>query len=219
MRADSIVFTIAGMCFGVILGYVLGTQQAQKGTAATFVQSQPAAAAQPTPAPAGGGDAKPAPTLDEAKVQQLTTILKSDPNNASANIQLGNTYFDAERYEDAVKYYEAGVKLDPKNVDASTDLGVSYYYSKRTDEALKQFDYSLKIDPTHTKTLLNQGIVRAFGKRDFDGAIEAWNKVVQLAPNSQEGMAAKQGLQGIAAARGQAPPPGSAPAPSPTPGG
>ena len=116
MRADSIVFTIAGMCFGVILGFVLGTQQAQKGAAATFVQAPPSAAAQPTPAPAGG-DARPAPTLDEAKVQQLTTILKSDPNNASANIQLGNTYFDAERYEDAIKYYEAGVKLDPQNVD------------------------------------------------------------------------------------------------------
>jgi cytochrome c-type biogenesis protein CcmH/NrfG len=205
------------MCFGIILGWVLGTQQAQKGTAATFVQSQPAAAApQPAAQPAGpGSGTRPTPVLDDARVQQYTTILKSDPNNAQANIQLGNTYFDAERYEDAIKYYELGVKLEPKNVDASTDLGVSYYYSNRTDEALKQFDYSLKIDPKHTKTLLNQGIVRAFGKRDLQGATEAWQKVVELSPNSQEGLAAKQGLQGIAAASGR----GAPPSPAPTPGG
>ena len=66
MRADSIVFTIAGMCFGVILGYVLGTQQAQKGTAATFVQSQPAA--QPAPAPA----AEPA---DAARIERAQALV------------------------------------------------------------------------------------------------------------------------------------------------
>jgi tetratricopeptide (TPR) repeat protein len=101
------------------------------------------------------------------------------------------------------------LKLDPKNVDASTDLGVSYYYSSRTDEALKQFDYSLKLNPTHAKTLLNQGIVLAFGKRDLKGATDAWEKVVKLAPNSPEAQAARQGLQGIAAATGR----GGTPAP------
>ena len=47
---------------------------------------------------------------------------------------LANTYFDAERYDDAIKWYQEALKLDPKNPDASTDLGVSYYYSGRTDE-------------------------------------------------------------------------------------
>jgi tetratricopeptide (TPR) repeat protein len=125
-------------------------------------------------------------------------------------VQLGNAYFDAERYEDAVKYYEEALKLDPKNVDASTDLGVSYYYTNRADQALKQFDYSLSLDPNHTKTLLNQGIVLAFGKRDLDGASAAWKKVVTLAPQSQEGQAAQRGLEGIAASQaGKAPQAGS----------
>ena len=210
MRSDSIVFAIAGMCFGIILGWVIGTQQAGKQSAAVVqMQSAPAA-----PAPAADSQAsatRQPPALDEAKVQQMMTIIKSDPNNAGAHVQLGNVYFDAERYADAIKWYEDGLKLDPKNVDASTDLGVSYYYSNRTDEALKQFDYSLKLNPTHTKTLLNQGIVLAFGKRDLQGATAAWKKVVELAPGSPEALAAGQGLQGIAAAsgRGATPAPGS----------
>jgi len=208
MRSDSIVFAIAGMCFGIILGWVIGTQQATRRTGAVVQMQSGAAEPQPGANQQASGTRQP-PALDQAKVQGLMTIIKSDPKNAGAHVQLGNAYFDAERYADAIKWYEDGLKLDPKNVDASTDLGVSYYYSSRTDEALKQFDYSLKLNPTHAKTLLNQGIVLAFGKRDLKGATDAWEKVVQLAPNSPEAQAARQGLQGIAAATGR----GGAPAP------
>ena len=214
MRSDSIVFAIAGMCFGIILGWVIGTQQAsRRGAAAAQLQQ----AAAPSPAPAGtapAGGAHQAPPLDEAKVQSLQTIIKSDPKNSGAYVQLGNTYFDAERYVDAIKWYEEGVKLDPKNPDASTDLGVSYYYSGRTDDALKQFENSLKLNPKHAKTLFNKGIVLAFGKRDLQGATVAWQQVVQLAPGTPEAQAAQQGLQGIAAAQGRGPAPAPAPVPS-----
>jgi cytochrome c-type biogenesis protein CcmH/NrfG len=216
MRSDSIVFAIAGMCFGIILGWVIGTQQASR-RGATAVQLQQAATSSPAPGagdPAAGGTRQP-PPLDQGKVQSLETIIKSDPKNAGAYVQLGNTYFDAERYADAIKWYEEGVKLDPKNPDASTDLGVSYYYAGRTDDALKQFENSLKLNPKHPKTLFNKGIVLAFGKRDLQGATDAWQQVVQLAPGTPEAQAAQQGLQGIAAAQGR----GSAPAPVPAPSG
>jgi tetratricopeptide (TPR) repeat protein len=207
MRADSIVFAIAGMCFGVILGWVLGSQQAARTPGAAPAQ-QAAAAGQ-----AGGAAPQPA-TLDEARVQSLTTILNSDPNNAGAAVQLANTYFDGERYEDAIKWYEHSLTIDPKNVNASTDLGVSYYYTNQADRALQQFEHSLRIDPNHTKTLLNQGIVRAFGKQDLEGASASWRRVVELAPDSPEGQAAKRALDGVASAHAggantAAPAPGS----------
>ncbi|HEY3091733.1 MAG TPA: tetratricopeptide repeat protein [Vicinamibacterales bacterium] len=219
MRSDSIVFAIAGMCFGIILGWVIGTQQASR-RGATAVQLQQSASS-PSPAPAGNaatGGAHQAPPLDEGKVQSLQTIIKSDPKNAGAYVQLGNTYFDAERYSDAIKWYEEGVKIDPKNPDASTDLGVSYYYSGRTDDALKQFENSLTLNPKHAKTLFNKGIVLAFGKRDLQGATLAWQQVVQLAPGTPEAQAAQQGLQGIAAAQGRGPAPAPPPAPAPSGG-
>ena len=199
MKAESIVFAVAGMCFGVILGWVLGAQQAANRPA-------PAAA----PAAAAQAPAQQQPQLDEARVQALLTVFKNDPGNAGAAVQLGNVYFDAERYQDAIKWYEEAVKLDPKNADASTDLGISYYYTGQTDRALQQFQHSLKIDPRHTKTMLNQGIVLAFGKQDLAGAEAAWKQVVELAPDSPEGQAARKGLEGLAAAgHGGGAPPGS----------
>jgi tetratricopeptide (TPR) repeat protein len=192
MRTDSIVFAVAGMCFGVILGWVLGAQ----------VASRPALApAAETAAGGGAGNTQQAaPVLDQARVQALTTILTNDPKNAGAAVQLGNTYFDAERYVDAIKWYSQALSIEPKNADASTDLGIAYYYSGQTDRALQQFEASLKIDSRHAKTLLNKGIVLAFGKQDIAAASEAWKQVVALAPNSPEGQAASRALEGVAAA-------------------
>lgn len=206
MKAESIVFAIAGMCFGVILGWVIGTQQA--GTAAAPAPAAGTAAAAAQPGQQAQGQPQP-PALDEARVQGLLTIIASDASNVGAHVQLANAYFDAERWPDAIKYYEQALKLDPNNVDASTDLGVSYYYSSRADDALKQFAHSLSLNPDHTKTLLNQGIVLAFGKQDLNAAAASWKRVVAIAPESQEGQAAQRGLEGIAASqsgRGGTPP-------------
>lgn len=213
MKAESIVYTIAGMCFGIILGWVIASEQPARSAApAPAAETSGAAPAQSqSPAATGGGAQQQPKTLDQARVQQLTTILNSDPKNSGAMVQLGNTYFDAERYPDAIKWYEQALQIDPKNPDASTDLGVSYYYSNRPDEALKQFERSLQMDPNHTKTLLNKGIVLAFGKQDLTGAQQAWQQVVKIAPNSPEGQAAQRGLDGIAAAHGQGQTPGGPP--------
>ena len=103
MKAESIVFAVAGMCFGVILGWVIASQQAGGRPVAGLA---PQAQARPRQRPRGRTPRLRRPLLDEAKVQSLTTILKSDPKNAGAAVQLANTYFDAERYTDAIKWYE-----------------------------------------------------------------------------------------------------------------
>jgi Tfp pilus assembly protein PilF len=197
MKSESIAYVIAGICFGIILGWVIGTQQARRSGPAPA----PTAATQQAP---GGMAQQQAPRLDEGQVQALNTILKSDPKNAEATVQLANVYFDAEQWDEAIKWYGRALELDPRNADASTDLGVSYYYSNKPDEALAQFERSLTISPTHTKTLLNKGIVLAFGKQDLKAAAVEWQKVVELAPNSPEGQAARRALEGIASAHANA---------------
>jgi cytochrome c-type biogenesis protein CcmH/NrfG len=193
MKSDAIAFGIAGVFFGLIAGWIIGSQQA--GT------RPPAPAAPAAAAPAGGAAASPRPAvLDEAQVTALTSVAERDPGNPAPRVQLGNLYFDAERYDDAIKWYQEAVRLSPKDVNVSTDLGVSYYYSNQPDKALAQFDRSLKLDPKHAKTLLNVGIVKAFGKQDLDGASQAWQQVITAAPDSPEAQAAKRALDGLRSA-------------------
>ncbi|MGE5244690.1 MAG: tetratricopeptide repeat protein [Betaproteobacteria bacterium] len=193
MKSESIAFGVAGVVFGLIAGWVIGTQQASvRAPAAATAQAAPAASpAGPAPAPA---------TLDQSRVQALTSVAEKDPKNPQPRIELGNLYFDAEQYDNAIKWYTEAVKLAPNDVNLSTDLGVSYYYTNQPDRALEQFQHSLQLDPKHTKTLLNVGIVRAFGKQDLEGAAQAWEKVLQIAPDSPEGQAAKRALDGLRSA-------------------
>jgi cytochrome c-type biogenesis protein CcmH/NrfG len=138
--------------------------------------------------------------LDESKVQAMRNVAEQNPRDAQPRVELGNMYFDAERYTDAIAWYEDALKINPADANVSTDLGVAYYYTNQADRAVAQFEKSLGIDPKHTKTLLNLGIVKAFGKQDLDGAASAWEQVVALAPDSPEGQAAKKALEGLRSA-------------------
>ena len=193
MRADAIVLGIAGSLFGLIIGWVLGSQQAKR------TGPVPAPVAQAAPAQAPASAPAPAP-IDQARVKALETVAAQNSKDAQPRVQLGNMYFDAEEYPKAITWYEQAIAIDPRDANVSTDLGVAYYYTNQPDRALRQFDQSLAVDPRHIKTLLNVGIVRAFGKQDLAGAAKAWQQVVDLAPNSPEGQAAKKGLDGIKSA-------------------
>jgi len=196
MKSESIAYGIAGVAFGLIAGWVIGTQQGSPRTAAP-PQAQAAAAA-----PAQSAASPRAAILDEAKVSALKSVADNQPTNAQPRVELANLYFDAERYDDAITWYQAALKLTPNDVNVSTDLGVCYYYTNQADKALLQLSHSLSIDPKHTKTLLNVGIVKAFGKQDLDGATKAWEQVVQIAPDGPEGQAAKRALDTLRSAHG-----------------
>jgi tetratricopeptide (TPR) repeat protein len=195
MKSDAFAFGIAGIVFGLIAGWLIGSQQASVRPAAA-PQQQAA-----TPAPAAGGAANTrAAVLDETKVSALKNVADREKSNPTPRVELGNLYFDAERYDDAIKWYTEALKLSPNDVNVSTDLGVCYYYSNQPDKALEQFAHSLRIDPKHAKTLLNVGIVRAFGKQDLDGAKQAWQQLITIAPDSPEGQAAKRALDSLQSA-------------------
>lgn len=193
MRKDSVVFAVTGVFFGLLIGWIIGSQQG--GTAP----------APPPQAAASAAPAQQAPTLDENRAASLRAAAEKNPNDVDSRVQLGNLYFDAERFPDAVKWYEEAAKLSPKDVNVSTDLGISYYYTNQPDKALAQFEQSLAIDPKHSKTLLNVGIVRAFGKQDLDGAAKAFQQVLDVAPGSSEARAARQALDGIRSAHPENP--------------
>lgn len=201
MKSESIAFALAGVLFGLLAGWIIGTQQAS-----SLRQPVTSAAASPAQATPASGAGQQAVLLDENKVNALRSIAEKEPSNARARVELGNLYFDAERYDDAIKWYEEGVKLDPKDANLSTDLGVSYYYTNQPDKALLRFKESLALDPKHLKTMLNMGIVMAFGKQDLQGAEAVWQQILQLAPDSPEGQSAKRALDSLKAAH-----PGGAP--------
>jgi tetratricopeptide (TPR) repeat protein len=220
MSKESVALGVAGVLFGFLTGWIIGAQQARPASAPAAVGAQAAAPGTQAPGASAGGQApaQEAPRLDQARVDELRKRAADNPRDAAVRAELGNAYFDAERYPEAITWYEASLDLNAKNVDVSTDLGVSYYYANQADRALAQFERSLEISPKHTKTMLNIGVVRAFGKQDLNGAATIWQQVVEIAPESAEGRAAKRMIDAVRSAHPDTPG-GATPGATPGAGG
>jgi cytochrome c-type biogenesis protein CcmH/NrfG len=84
---------------------------------------------------------------------------------------LGNANFDAERFEDAEKWYTAALKQKPDDVNLRTDLGLTFFFSEPRDieRAVREFRASLERDPKHVPTLQNL-VVALTAKGDAEAA-------------------------------------------------
>lgn len=189
MRRDSLAFAISGTAFGLLVGWIIGTQYASpQPVSAPVVAAAPAAPATPAP-----------PPLDEARVRALEQQAAAEPRNVDVRVELAERYFDAARLDEAAPWYEAALAINPQHVGANADLAIVYFYQGQMDRALAQIDRALAVEPNHVKALLNQGIIRWRGKQDVVGAAESWERVIELAPTSEEATFARQGLDGLRA--------------------
>src|SRR5262245_42182635 len=104
MKSDAIAFGVAGVLFGLVAGWIIGSQQANLRSVGPAPQAatQPAAPAATTP-----------PPLDESKVNAFRSAAERMPKDPAPRIELGNLYFDSERYSDAITWYAEGLKLQP----------------------------------------------------------------------------------------------------------
>jgi len=186
MRNDSLAFALSGIVFGLLVGWIIGTQQVPAP-----VQPEPQAAAAAAP------PASSLPPLDEARVRALEEQAAAEPGNVQVRLELADLYFDAERYVQAGPWYEAALALEPDNADANAAVALVYYAQGDPDRGLAHIDRALAADPRHATALLNQGIIRAFGKQDLQGAAQSWEQVVAAAPGTVQAQQAERGLAAL----------------------
>jgi cytochrome c-type biogenesis protein CcmH/NrfG len=124
-----------------------------------------------TPAPAGSD-----------RIAALQRQTQADPGNANAWTELGNAYFDSKQYEKSISAYRKSLELNPNNANVWTDMGVMYRRSNKPEEALKAFDQAIAVDPKHEVSRMNKGIVLLHDLNDFNGAIQAWEGLLEVNP-------------------------------------
>ena len=157
------------LLFGGLAGYIIAVEGGRP---------RPAPGAPPS-APA----AEPGAVVDESQLHAYRDILARDPRNRQAAIGAGNLLYDAQRYQEAIGFYQQALAVEPSDISVSTDLGTALWYAGRADDALAQYERSLALNPAHAQTLLNVGIVRADGKHDYAGAIAAWETLLKTNPD------------------------------------
>ena len=127
----------------------------------------------------------PAPATATGRADRVAALerqTQADPQNINAWTELGNAYFDLQQYEKAIGAYRKSLELNPNNANVWTDLGVMYRRIGKPEEAIKAFDQAIAADPKHEVSRMNKGIVLLHDLRDFDGAIKAWEGLLEVNP-------------------------------------
>ena len=123
----------------------------------------------------------PAPAGSD-RIAALKREAEANPGNANAWTELGNAYFDSNQFEASIGAYRKSLELDPGNPNVWTDMGVMYRRSDKPQEAIKAFDQAIAADPKHEVSRMNKGIVLLHDLNDFNGAIEAWEGLLEVNP-------------------------------------
>ncbi|MBP1715618.1 MAG: Tetratricopeptide 2 repeat protein [Deltaproteobacteria bacterium] len=162
----------AAFIAGIVVGVVITVFHEEKGA------SPPAGMASPSPT---NVPSAPIPDLSK-QIDALKGILKEDPKNPKALIELGNAYFDTDQAEKAIEAYTKALEIDPNNSNVRTDLGIMYRKKGDFDRAISEFKKAAQADPGHVNSRYNLGIVLLHDKGDLKGAITAWEEYLKVEP-------------------------------------
>lgn len=205
MNRNIMFALVGGMAAGFLAGYfVFGGGSREAGPVVAAPTANPGTGAvMPAPSLAGGMPGAmpgglPATALPSAEAQariaRIEAAVLADPKNHDAWVALGNEYFDSHQFKKSVDAYAKALAIKPEDPNVLTDQGVMFRQLGQFDKAIANFQKANKIQPTHVQSLFNLGVVYASDLSKPDEAAKAWNKVLTIAPASDQAAQARQML-------------------------
>jgi cytochrome c-type biogenesis protein CcmH/NrfG len=189
MKKETVILMVViAFLVGFITGATVAILRGTKGAGKVAMVQKPQMAPPGAPAPALPAPAPPARDSVEvaSQIQTLKEIVKKDPKNLPAWVELGNLYFDSDRPNEAIEAYSRYLAAKPDNPDVRTDMGIMYRKLGQFDEALEEFRKAAQSDPKHANSRYNIGLVLLHDKHDMKGAIMAWEDYLKVDPNSEK---------------------------------
>ena len=108
-------------------------------------------------------------------------MLYATPHIAMAN--LGWAYYNKKEYTLAETYYLKALDLEPEFINAQRGLGLTYIAMGRIDEASEILERAVKNYPK--VALLYDDLARVYVlSHDYEKALDAYHKVIELAPDT-----------------------------------
>jgi cytochrome c-type biogenesis protein CcmH/NrfG len=179
MKKETVILVVViAFLVGFISGATVAILKGKRGGEGPAMVQKPQIASAPTPP-------RPSPIEVASKAQTLEDILKKDPKNLAAWVELGNLYFDSNQPKEAIEAYSRYLAVKPDNADVRTDMGIMYRNLGKTDRALEEFRKAAQSDPKHVNSRYNIGVVLLHDKQDIKGAIKAWDEYLKVDPTSE----------------------------------
>lgn len=131
--------------------------------------------------------------LKKMSKEEITTslrqVVKLDPSNAGARLQLMQYAFEREDFNDAIQLCQEAIEYTPDVVAFYYYQGLSYFQSDRNDEALEVFKLSIQYINSETDAELASNIYGAMGdiyheKKMNKEAYESYDSALVFKPDN-----------------------------------
>ena len=183
MKKETLILVVViTFIVGFITGATVAILRGTKGAEKVVSVQKPQGAPQTAPMPPSQG---PTPLEVASKIQTLKEIVKKDPKNFPAWVEMGNLYFDSNQPKEAIEAYSQYLAAKPDNPDVRTDMAIMYRKLGDFDRAIEEFKKAAQSDPKHVNSRYNLGLVLLHDKQDMKGAIKAWEEYVRVDPKSE----------------------------------
>jgi cytochrome c-type biogenesis protein CcmH/NrfG len=185
------LFIAVAFVAGVVVGVIATVYNEEKTPPAIL----------PMGKPSGTESAAPMTAETKGQIAALQDIVKKDPKNVKALVELGNLYFDANQPDNSIEAYSKALALEPANADVRTDMGIMYRRKGQFDKALAEFKKAAESDPKHVNSRYNLGVVLLHDKGDLKGAIAAWEDYLRVdagSPRAQNIRTQLEKMRGMA---------------------
>ena len=135
--------------------------------------------------------------------------------NAQTALNEGKQAFSQQDFPKAIDAFKKALAADPNNPEAHAYMGFILIQAGHGDGALMAFDKALAIAPNFPMALWGRGTVLYQDKKDYAGAREIFERLLNIVPPGEERNEIVKVLAEIPTGAGPKNPP-SAPAPSPS---
>jgi cytochrome c-type biogenesis protein CcmH/NrfG len=189
-KETGILLIVIAFLVGFISGATVAILKGTKATEKAPVVQKPQMASEPA-------SAGPSPLEVASEIQALKDIVKKDPKNLPAWVELGNLYFDSNQPKEAIEAYSQYLAIKPDNPDVRTDMGIMYRKLGDFDRAIEEFRMAIQSDPKHVNSRYNLGLVLLHDKHDVKEAVKAWEDYLKVDPNSERAQRIKTQLENL----------------------
>jgi len=128
--------------------------------------------------------------IEEARAA-YETVLADDPASTRANYAMGELLVNDGQVEAALPYFEKALEGNPDDAAILYNVAELYFSQGAVEQAVSYYEQAVQVDPQYLPAWKQLGFARVRTGNN-QGAIEAFQKYVELAPEDDPDLAVVQ---------------------------
>jgi len=119
------------------------------------------------------------------KINLWSDVVAKSPMKARPHYNLGTSYSDVNRIDDAIEQFQTAVRINPDYEKAHANIGAAYVTKGLTDQAIEHLTTALRLHLDDMKTHYNLGL--AYGQKGLiDKSIEQYLLAIARNPDYED---------------------------------